>query len=52
MSKSSVKSTEIPEGKPLAAKKPWYREYSEALFVAAILALIIRSFVVQAFKIP
>lgn len=32
--------------------KPWYREYAEALFVAAILALIIRTFVVQAFKIP
>ncbi len=52
MSKSSVKSEEIPEGKTLVAKKPWYREYSEALFVAAILALIIRTFVVQAFKIP
>lgn len=33
-------------------KKPWYREYGEALIVAAILALIIRTFVVQAFKIP
>ncbi len=33
-------------------KKPWWREYGEALFVAAILALIIRTFVVQAFKIP
>ncbi len=32
--------------------KPWYREYAEALIVAAILALIIRTFVVQAFKIP
>lgn len=37
---------------PAAVKKPWYREYAEALFVAAILALIIRTFVVQAFKIP
>jgi signal peptidase I len=37
---------------PAAFKKPWYREYAEALFVAAILALIIRTFVVQAFKIP
>lgn len=52
MSKSTVKSEEISAGKPLAAKKPWYREYSEALIVAAILALIIRTFVVQAFKIP
>ncbi len=33
-------------------KKPWYREYGEALIVAAILALIIRTFVIQAFKIP
>ena len=33
-------------------KKPWYREYSEALLVAAILALIIRAFIVQAYKIP
>jgi signal peptidase I len=36
----------------LKIKKPWYREYGEALLVAAILALIIRTFVVQAFKIP
>ncbi len=35
-----------------ALKKPWYREYAEALIVALILALIIRTFVVQAFKIP
>lgn len=33
-------------------RKPWYREYAEALIVAAILALIIRTFLVQAFKIP
>ncbi len=38
-----------PENK---SKKPWYREYSEALIVAAVLALIIRAFVVQAYKIP
>jgi len=35
-----------------ARKKPWYREYGEALLFALILALIIRTFVVQAFKIP
>lgn len=34
------------------SKKPWYREWSEALIVAVVLALIIRSFVFQAFKIP
>lgn len=33
-------------------KKSLWREYAEALFVALILALIIRTFVVQAFKIP
>ncbi|MDO3379968.1 signal peptidase I [Geoalkalibacter halelectricus] len=35
-----------------AVKRPWYREYGEALIVALILALIIRTFIVQAFKIP
>jgi len=33
-------------------KKTWYREYGEALLVAGILAIILRTFVVQAFKIP
>ena len=33
-------------------KKSQLRDWTEALFVAAILALIIRTFVVQAFKIP
>ena len=32
--------------------KPLWWEYGEALFVALILALVIRTFVVQAFKIP
>ena len=32
--------------------KPLWRDYGEALFVALILALVIRTFVVQAFKIP
>ncbi|MDY0212682.1 MAG: signal peptidase I [Desulfuromonadaceae bacterium] len=41
--------TKTPKNK---SKKPWYREYSEALIVAAVLALIIRAFVVQAYKIP
>jgi len=38
--------------KPVAPKKAWYREWSEALIVAVILALIIRTFLFQAFKIP
>lgn len=33
-------------------KKAWYREWSEALIVAVVLALIIRTFLFQAFKIP
>jgi signal peptidase I len=32
--------------------KPWYREWSEAIGVALVLALIIRTFLFQAFKIP
>ena len=38
---------------PTAAKqKSTLREYAEALLVALLLALVIRTFVVQAFKIP
>lgn len=37
---------------PSIQKKPWYREWSEALIVAVVLALIIRTFLFQAFKIP
>jgi signal peptidase I len=51
-----AKNMEKLAGKKLAEttqkRKPWYREYAEALIVAAILALIIRTFIVQAFKIP
>lgn len=36
----------------LGPKKAWYREWSEALIVAVVLALIIRTFLFQAFKIP
>lgn len=39
-------------GKQERPKKSQLRDWSEALIVAAILALIIRTFVVQAFKIP
>jgi signal peptidase I len=35
-----------------AAKKHIIREYAESIIIAIILALIIRTFVVQAFKIP
>lgn len=43
---------EWPNEKAVKVKKSFWREWGEALFVAAILALIIRAFVVQAFKIP
>jgi signal peptidase I len=36
----------------IAKPKSTVREYAEALFVALLLALVIRTFVVQAFKIP
>lgn len=52
MSKPRVSPEEVTIDKAQVVKKPWYREYSEALIVAAILALVIRTFVVQAFKIP
>jgi signal peptidase I len=50
-------SIQTPDGpvKPARktrVKKPWYREYGEALLFALLLALIIRTFLVQAFKIP
>jgi signal peptidase I len=32
--------------------KPFWREYGEALFIALIMALVIRAFLVQAFSIP
>ena len=37
---------------PGSLKKPFWREYGEALFIALILALVIRAFLVQAFSIP
>ena len=37
---------------PPPVKKNIYREYAESILIAAILALVIRTFVVQAFKIP
>lgn len=37
---------------PAAMRKSVLREYAEALIVAVLLALVIRTFVVQAFKIP
>lgn len=38
--------------RPGAPKKPFWREYGESLFIAIILALVLRAFLVQAFSIP
>src|ERR1700746_2002966 len=41
-----------PAAPPVLQQKSQVREYAEALIVALLLALVIRTFVVQAFKIP
>ena len=41
-----------PAARPGSQKKPFWREYGEALFIALIMALVIRAFLVQAFSIP
>jgi len=43
---------DLPREIPRARKKSVIREYTEAILVAVLLALLIRTFVVQAFKIP
>ena len=43
-----MKTTNHVNGK----KKSTFREYTEAILIALVLAFIIRSFIVQAFKIP
>jgi signal peptidase I len=42
----------IEPPKPLKSQRRLFQEYSEALVMAVILAIIIRSLLVQAFKIP
>jgi signal peptidase I len=44
--------TDDPTEKTQAPKKSIAREYTEAILIALLLALLIRSFIVQAFKIP
>ena len=46
-----MKEDRSTEG-PIQPKKNIFREYGEAILIAVILALFIRTFVVQAFKIP
>ncbi|MFQ5896366.1 MAG: signal peptidase I, partial [Nitrospinota bacterium] len=39
-------------GRPASRAKSALREYAEAILIALLLALVVRAFVVQAFKIP
>jgi signal peptidase I len=57
--RASVRKTKNEKGEmapgkatPAAMRKSVLQEYAEALIVAVLLALVIRTFVVQAFKIP
>jgi signal peptidase I len=52
MSKPELRRRDAAAAPPPARSKSQLREYAEALFVALLLALVIRTFVVQAFKIP
>ena len=42
----------MPEKKQQLKRKSVFREYAEAIIIALLLALFIRTFIVQAFKIP
>jgi signal peptidase I len=44
--------TEPAKAEPVVKKKHIVREYAESIVIAVLLALVIRTFVVQAFKIP
>lgn len=48
----SVKNKEVTSHKSQVARKAIVREWVESIVIALILALFIRQFVVQAFKIP
>jgi signal peptidase I len=54
MANPEVRRREAPTAAPhpLVRQKSQVREYAEALLVALLLALVIRTFAVQAFKIP
>lgn len=53
MSKKSEKNpATAPEAKAAATERSTFREYAEAFGMAILLALFIRTFLVQAFKIP
>jgi len=50
--RESTARTGVQEAETRVKKKSVLREYAEAILIAIILALLIRTFVVQAFKIP
>src|SRR5262252_11097008 len=52
MANSEARQAAAVATRPVSRQKSQIREYAEALGVALLLALAIRTFVVQAFKIP
>ncbi len=50
--KNMTSDTPKAESQPQIRKKHIVREYAESIIIAVILAMVIRTFVVQAFKIP
>lgn len=52
MNDNAPPPVEVKDGSPSALRKFFSRENIEAVLVAVVLALFIRTFVVQAFKIP
>lgn len=49
---NKVKETNVMESSATMKAKSTFREYAEAIIMALVLALFIRTFIVQAFKIP
>src|SRR6266511_6058576 len=49
---NKVKEQNVMDSSATAKTKSTFREYAEAILMALILALFIRTFIVQTFKIP
>jgi signal peptidase I len=49
---NKVKEQSIMDDPATVKAKSTFREYAEAIIMALVLALFIRTFIVQAFKIP
>jgi len=49
---NKVKDRSVMEAQDAVKSKSTFREYAEAILMALVLALFIRTFIVQAFKIP